>query len=120
MSLPVPAPSRGILGDAAVELIKARQSARLPTLEEMQALGEAVGNAGSAAERADLHVQLWRSGMAKLTLALVMSEELDPMRHQLERMEGWKELKRAALESTKVMAELRSYWNPEDKVEIRD
>lgn len=87
-----------------------------PNNERLNELAATLDGAGSAAERADKHVQLWREGMMKLMLELSMREDVDEVRAALNRMEGFKTLKRAALESAEVMAELRSYWNPSDKV----
>lgn len=122
MTANLPVPTYGILTGAAVKLIERRQAAQLPTLEELQALGTAVGNAGSAAERADKHVQKWREGMAKMTLEIAFRDDpaLDEAFRLIQATGAWKILQAACLESPKIMAELRSYWKPEDKVEIRD
>lgn len=88
---------------------------------QAQELTRYVESAGSAAERADKHIQLWREGMAKLPLEIAFTDdpELDAAFARVQRTAAWKILQRAALESPRVMAELRAYWKPEDKVEIR-
>lgn len=117
MSTNLPAVRGGALALAANRFLEDQVA---PTQEELREVAEAIGDAGSAAERADKHVQLWREGMAKLILSIAFRDdpELDRAFGEIKKLEGYKILERAALESPKIMAELRSYWNPEDKVRV--
>lgn len=94
-----------------------------PEIEAIRALGRPRPEpVASVAERADKHIQLWREGMAKIVLEIAVRDdpELDAAFARIQRTQAWKILQRATLESPKVMAALRPFWNPDEKVEIRD
>lgn len=99
--------------------------ARRGELKRAYARGKAAAvpaaGGASAAERADKHIQKWRTGMARLPIEVAVTDDpaLDEAFRLIGRTAAWKILQEAALESAAIMAELRSYWNPDDKVEVR-
>lgn len=114
MTAALPSPTGSLVtlaGAAAVESAAGESPDLWPLVKQIE-------DAGSAAERADRHVQKWRDGLAKLLLEMQLNPDLDAARVAMTRTPGWKVMAQAALESPAIMAELRSYWKPEDEVRV--
>lgn len=115
-------PTMPLTTAAALVMTSAAAGAITGGAPELNRLADSVTAAGSAAERADLHVQMWRTGMAKMTLEVALRDDpaLDAAFALIRKTEAWKILQAACMESPRIMNELRAYWKPGDKVEIRD
>lgn len=71
-----------------------------------------------AMREADRLIQDFRAAYVKLTFNLAFREDLDPLRREMEKLEGWRLWTRALERSPTALAAVAAFTRPDDEVRV--